>query len=116
MHLFSLIDFSQSLPQCLDICKSHLVEAKWYHEGYKRSLHEYIDNAIISVGGPLVPLHAYILSSSHITTEVVQYLEKELPNIIRCSTMVFRLVNDFGTSSVRTIYPLIFFLLQETMI
>ncbi|GKU94222.1 hypothetical protein SLEP1_g7748 [Rubroshorea leprosula] len=83
----------------LDLCKTYLIEVKWYHQGYTPSLQEYIDNAVISVSAPLLVLHAYILSSNHITTKVLQYLEEELPSIIRCSSMVLRLADDLGTSS-----------------
>ncbi|XP_028789687.1 terpene synthase 10-like [Neltuma alba] len=34
-----------------DLCKSYLVEAKWYHSGYHPSMHEYLENAQISIGG-----------------------------------------------------------------
>ncbi|GLT50647.1 hypothetical protein SLA2020_241190 [Shorea laevis] len=83
----------------LDLCKTYLIEAKWYHQGYTPSLQEYIDVAVVSVSAPLLLLHAYILSSNHITTEVLQYLEEELPSIIHCSSLVLRLADDLGTSS-----------------
>ncbi|GKV36987.1 hypothetical protein SLEP1_g45063 [Rubroshorea leprosula] len=83
----------------LDLCKTYLIEAKWYHQGYTPSLQEYIDVAVISVSAPLLLLHVYILSSNHITIEVLQYLEKEFPSIIHCSSMVVRLADDLGTSS-----------------
>uniref|UniRef100_A0A2N9I4N0 Terpene synthase metal-binding domain-containing protein n=1 Tax=Fagus sylvatica TaxID=28930 RepID=A0A2N9I4N0_FAGSY len=35
-----------------DMCRSYLLEAKWYHSGYTPSLQEYIENACISIAGP----------------------------------------------------------------
>ncbi|KAL6327457.1 hypothetical protein AAG906_019770 [Vitis piasezkii] len=67
-----------------DLCKSYLVEAKWYHEGYMPSLQEYINNAWISISGPL-------------TLEALGCLE--IRDIIRWSSMIFRLSDDLGTSS-----------------
>uniref|UniRef100_A0A2N9HVV0 Terpene synthase N-terminal domain-containing protein n=1 Tax=Fagus sylvatica TaxID=28930 RepID=A0A2N9HVV0_FAGSY len=40
-----------------DLCKSFLVEAKWYYSGYTPSLQEYNSNAWISIAGPVVLVH-----------------------------------------------------------
>ncbi|KDP35320.1 hypothetical protein JCGZ_09479 [Jatropha curcas] len=37
-----------------DICKSYLLEAKWYYSGYTPTLQEYIDNAWISISAPVI--------------------------------------------------------------
>ncbi|KAL6327456.1 hypothetical protein AAG906_019769 [Vitis piasezkii] len=70
-----------------DLSKSHLVEAKWYHEGYMPSLQEYINNALISVSGPL-------------TLEALGCLER-YHDIIRWSSIIFRFSDDLGTSSLK---------------
>ncbi|KAF2284340.1 hypothetical protein GH714_020875 [Hevea brasiliensis] len=81
-----------------DICKSYLLEAKWYHSGYTPSLQEYIDNAWISISAPVILVHAYFLVKSPITNDALKCLE-EYSNIIRCSSMILRLADDLGTSS-----------------
>ncbi|KAH0762472.1 hypothetical protein KY290_018545 [Solanum tuberosum] len=84
--------------QFADLCKAYLQEARWYHNGYKPTLQEYMDNAWISVGIPLVLLHAFIFVSNPITIEALEYLNK-YPDIIRRSATIIRLVDDLGTSS-----------------
>lgn len=93
--------------QWADMCKSFLLEAKWYSSGYIPTLEEYMDNAWISVSGPVILLHAYTLIANPPTKEALQFLE-EYPNIIRWPSMIFRLANDLATSSVRYIILYIF--------
>ncbi|XP_034705074.1 (-)-alpha-terpineol synthase-like [Vitis riparia] len=81
-----------------DLSKSHLVEAKWYHEGYMPSLQEYINNALISVSGPLTLVHAYFFITNPMTEEALGGLER-FRDIIRWSSTIFRLSDDLGTSS-----------------
>ncbi|WKA02037.1 hypothetical protein VitviT2T_020278 [Vitis vinifera] len=81
-----------------DLSKSYLVEAKWYHEGYMPSLQEYINNAWISISGPLTLVHAYFFITNPMTEEALGCLER-FSDIIRWSSMIFRLSDDLGTSS-----------------
>ncbi|XP_059431229.1 myrcene synthase, chloroplastic-like [Corylus avellana] len=80
-----------------DICRSYLLEAKWYHSGYTPSLQEYIQNAWISISAPVILVHAYFLVTNPITNEGLDCLE-EYPDIIRWSSMILRLADDLGTS------------------
>ncbi|KAF2318688.1 hypothetical protein GH714_010079 [Hevea brasiliensis] len=82
----------------VDLCKSYLLEAKWYYSGYTPSLQEYIDNAWRSIGATVILVHAYFLVKSPITDDALKCLE-EYSNIIRCSSMIVRLADDLGTSS-----------------
>ncbi|KAJ0081040.1 hypothetical protein Patl1_10185 [Pistacia atlantica] len=82
-----------------DICKSYLLEAKWYHSGYIPTLAEYIENAWVSISGPVILVHAYFFITNPITKEALECLE-EYNNIIRWSSMIFRLADDLETSSV----------------
>ncbi|KAL5568242.1 hypothetical protein UlMin_024817 [Ulmus minor] len=81
-----------------DICRSFLVEAKWYCNGYTPSLEEYMENAWISVGGPVVLTHAFFCVTNPIQEKALQCLEK-YPSIIRSSSMIVRFANDLATSS-----------------
>ena len=87
--------------QWADMCKSFLLEAKWYSSGYIPTLDEYIENAWVSVSGPVILLHAYTLIANPAKEEALQFLQ-EYPHIIRWPSMIFRLANDLATSSVRT--------------
>ncbi|XP_017972632.1 PREDICTED: (-)-alpha-terpineol synthase-like [Theobroma cacao] len=80
-----------------DLCKSYLLEAKWYYSGYKPTLQEYIDNAWISISGPVVLSHAFVLTNLK-TKECLESFE-EYSNIIYYFCLICRLVNDLETSS-----------------
>ncbi|XP_028071448.1 monoterpene synthase-like [Camellia sinensis] len=81
-----------------DVLKACLKEAKWYHSGYKPTLGEYLDNAVVSIGAPLALFTSYFLTTENINEEALHYIDK-LPSIMRCSSMLVRLTNDLGTSS-----------------
>ncbi|RVW96947.1 (-)-alpha-terpineol synthase [Vitis vinifera] len=80
-----------------DLCKSYLLEAKWYYSGYKPTLQEYISNAWISISGPVLLVHSYFFVANPITEEALQSLER-YHNIIHWSSMILRLSDDLGTS------------------
>ncbi|KAM7531093.1 hypothetical protein LguiB_034503 [Lonicera macranthoides] len=84
------------LPQ--DYCKSILVEAKWYHKGYKPTLSEYLESAWLSVGGPFLMVAAYFAIANPITKEAMESIEL-YPSIVRWSCMIIRLTDDLATSS-----------------
>ncbi|KAL6328011.1 hypothetical protein AAG906_033275 [Vitis piasezkii] len=92
LHLISYLRKAWS-----DLCKSYLLEAKWYYSGCKPTLQEYISNAWISISGPVVLVHAYFFVANPITKEALQSLER-YHNIIHWSSMILRLSNDLGTS------------------
>ncbi|XP_028771245.1 terpene synthase 10-like [Neltuma alba] len=80
-----------------DLCKSYLVEAKWYYRDYKPSFHEYLENAWISISVPVALFHAYFSLPNSTNKEDLIWLD-EYSNVIRCSSTIFRLVNDLGTA------------------
>ncbi|KAI9081204.1 hypothetical protein K1719_036826 [Acacia pycnantha] len=79
-----------------DLCKSYLVEAKWYRNGYKPSLHEYLENGWISISGPVMLVSAYVVlsNSSHLDSVSLD----EYYDLIGSSSILLRLFNDLGTS------------------
>ncbi|KAK8933641.1 hypothetical protein KSP39_PZI015820 [Platanthera zijinensis] len=79
-----------------DQCKSYLVEARWYYTGYTPTLNEYLENAWITIGGPLLQTAAYCLSEE-LTKEALDSLEF-YPEVVRYSTIVTHLYDDLGTS------------------
>ncbi|XP_065874825.1 terpene synthase 10-like [Euphorbia lathyris] len=82
----------------VDLCEAYLVEAKWYHSKYTPTLEEYIENAWISISGPVALVHAFFLTKDTVRIDRLKYL-KEYPKILRLSSMILRLADDLGTSS-----------------
>ncbi|XP_062076060.1 myrcene synthase, chloroplastic-like [Humulus lupulus] len=84
----------------VDFCKHQLQEAKWFNSGYKPTFQEYIDNAWISVSGPIILVHAYFSSTNNnpITKNALKFLEVGYPNIIYQASIILRLADDLGTS------------------
>ncbi|XP_022000739.2 R-linalool synthase QH1, chloroplastic [Helianthus annuus] len=81
-----------------DLCKSYLIEAKWYYSGHMPTLQEYLDNACVSIATPLVMIHNNFSTSISSTEEIMQLFE-ESGNIIHHAALIFRLADDLGTSS-----------------
>ncbi|GFS37475.1 terpene synthase-like sequence-1,8-cineole [Actinidia rufa] len=81
-----------------DLCKSYLVEAKWYYTGYAPSFKEYMNNAWISISASVVLAHAYVLCTNPIVKEGLECVEKH-PNLIRWTATILRLADDLGTST-----------------
>ncbi|XP_023638181.1 1,8-cineole synthase 1, chloroplastic isoform X2 [Capsella rubella] len=82
-----------------DLCKTYLVEAKWYNRGYKPSVEEYMQNAWISISAPTILIHFYCCFSDQISVQDLEALSQHRQHIVRCSATVLRLANDLGTSS-----------------
>ncbi|KAJ9554885.1 hypothetical protein OSB04_009499 [Centaurea solstitialis] len=80
------------------LCKSYLVEAKWYQSGHTPTLQEYLDNAYISISAPTILMHCNFLTSMTSTQEILQCMEKT-NNIVHYSSLILRLADDLGTSS-----------------
>ncbi|OVA03032.1 Terpene synthase [Macleaya cordata] len=83
-----------------DQCKAFLVEAKWYNSGYIPTLEEYMNNALVTAGGPLILLHSYLLiESQEITTEALKCFLESKSSLIRWSSLILRLTDDLATST-----------------
>nr|QLC36836.1 terpene synthase 36 [Cannabis sativa] len=83
----------------IDMCRGFLQEAKWYYSGYTPTLEEYIENGWISVGAPVLIVHAYF-SHSNNNKEIFECLEHSYyPTIIHHCAIILRLSNDLATSS-----------------
>ncbi|KAL4591946.1 hypothetical protein LXL04_004922 [Taraxacum kok-saghyz] len=81
-----------------DLCKSYLVEARWYQNGHTPTLDEYLENAWVSISGPVILMHVNFLTSIGSTKEILQCMDR-VDNIVRCSSIILRLADDLGTSS-----------------
>lgn len=81
------------------LCNTYLQEAKWYHEGYKPNLTEYLHHAVVSISAHLMLLDSYLFTTPSISEEAIDYINN-LPNLLHCGATVIRLSNDLATSSV----------------
>ncbi|KAL0535857.1 hypothetical protein IC582_024784 [Cucumis melo] len=91
------VDVMQYLKKVwADLCNSYLIESNWYHSGYKPTLEEYMNNAWISVAGPIMLVHSYIFVSAQISKQELERLTK-YEDTIRCSSTIMRLANDLLT-------------------
>ncbi|XP_039118371.1 alpha-terpineol synthase, chloroplastic-like [Dioscorea cayenensis subsp. rotundata] len=82
-----------------DLFKAFLREAEWHYSGYKPRLEEYLNNGWISVSGHVILVHVFLLSDRRgKTKEGLQHL-MNYPNLIKSSSMIFRLGNDIATSA-----------------
>ncbi|KAK1282602.1 hypothetical protein QJS10_CPB22g00238 [Acorus calamus] len=80
-----------------DLCNSYFVEAEWYHSGYTPTFDEYLNNAWISISDGVLMGHAYFYVTEDITNEALDGL-KNYNGILRWSSILFRLIDDLGTS------------------
>ncbi|KAL1534411.1 1,8-cineole synthase, chloroplastic [Salvia divinorum] len=81
----------------VDLVEAYLIEANWYHKGYKPSLEEYINNAWITVGGIPVLSHLFFRLTNSIHEEAAESVHK-YHDIVRASCTITRLADDMGTS------------------
>ncbi|KAM0051867.1 putative R-linalool synthase [Helianthus debilis subsp. tardiflorus] len=81
-----------------ELCKSYLLEARWYYTGHEPTLQEYMDNAWVSISSPLVYMHIRFSSPFSSTDEILEWFE-ESKNIIYLASFICRLADDLGTSS-----------------
>ncbi|KAJ4977940.1 hypothetical protein NE237_008720 [Protea cynaroides] len=81
----------------IDLCKSYLIEAKWYYKGHKTTLEEYLNNAVVSIGINVTLLHSFFLLQQTVPEEGFDSISQFL-NLLHWSSMIVRLANDLGTS------------------
>nr|AAG31435.1 limonene synthase [Perilla frutescens var. hirtella] len=81
----------------LDLAETYLVEAKWFYSGHKPNMEEYLNNAWISISGPVMLCHVFFRVTDSITRETVESLFK-YHDLIRYSSTILRLADDLGTS------------------
>ncbi|KAK1432624.1 hypothetical protein QVD17_09522 [Tagetes erecta] len=81
-----------------ELFEAFLVEAKWSHEKCIPTLEDYLNNAWRSVSGVVILTHGYFLINQEIKKDVTESLEK-YHDLMKWSSMLFRLYNDLGTST-----------------
>ncbi|KAK9217832.1 hypothetical protein WN943_006462 [Citrus x changshan-huyou] len=78
--------------------QAYLVEAKWYHGKYTPTLGEFLENGLVSIGGPMVTMTAYLSGTNPIIEKELEFLESN-QDISHWSFKILRLQDDLGTSS-----------------
>ncbi|XP_076905292.1 (E)-beta-ocimene synthase, chloroplastic-like [Bidens hawaiensis] len=91
-------DITPILVKWGELLETFLVEAKWTHSKYMPTLKDYLDNAWQSVSGVVILTHGYFLINQDIKKDVSKPLEK-YHDLMKWSSMVFRLYNDLATST-----------------
>ncbi|KAL6143845.1 hypothetical protein ACLB2K_054540 [Fragaria x ananassa] len=85
-----------------NLCKSYMVEARWFYGGYTPTLEEYLKNAWTSVGGPGAMLHAYLLSQGSQLTKASLESYNHGSQLIYWASIITRLTDDLGTSKAES--------------
>ncbi|KAL5999791.1 hypothetical protein ACLOJK_038077 [Asimina triloba] len=81
-------------------CNTYLVEAQWLYKDYTPTL-EYLNNASVAIGSPLVLAHAYAFILQQMTKEDIDGIDKYL-KLIALTSLIFRLFDDLSTSEVHS--------------
>ncbi|KAL2483467.1 Beta-myrcene/(E)-beta-ocimene synthase 2 [Forsythia ovata] len=76
-----------------DLCKAYLQEAKWYFNGYKPTMEEYMNNACISISTPVMLSHAFfaVTDPSREGSRSDELKRGDVPKSIQCY------MNETGT-------------------
>lgn len=82
-----------------ELSRAYYLEARWFHSGYFPTTNEYLNTAWVSISGPLLLFYAYFSTTDSINKDELQRLEQH-SGIVRWPSMVLRLADDLGTSSV----------------
>ncbi|KAI6697503.1 hypothetical protein NL676_017622 [Syzygium grande] len=70
-----------------DECKAYIKEVNWYNKGIKPTLKEYMENAVDSIGGLIMLLGSYFLTTDKLTEEGLDYVSK-IPSVTHCSAKI----------------------------
>lgn len=84
----------------INLCKSLLVEAKWFNKECTPSFKEYTDNGWYSSSGPLLSMYIFFGLVDKTKQEEASDLLKSTENHEQNVALIFRLCNDLGTSAV----------------
>ncbi|KAL3752983.1 hypothetical protein ACJRO7_000389 [Eucalyptus globulus] len=81
-----------------DECKAYMKEVYWYNKGIKPTLKEYMDVGVDSIGGLILLLDSYFLTTDKLTEEGLDYVSK-IPGVMHSSAKILRFNDDLSTSS-----------------
>ncbi|TYI58060.1 hypothetical protein E1A91_D11G326400v1 [Gossypium mustelinum] len=76
------------------VCQAYFVEAKWLHEHYMPTVEEYLSVAFVSTCYPMLTIVSFVGMEDSITKETFTWAFNT-PKILRASTIICRLMDDF---------------------
>jgi len=79
--------------------EAHLVEAKWFNEGYVPKLEEYLENGVTTAGSYMALVHLFFLIGEGVTEETIGMMDP-YPKLFSSSGRILRLWDDLGTATV----------------
>ncbi|XP_073313339.1 (-)-alpha-terpineol synthase-like [Primulina huaijiensis] len=80
-----------------NLCKAYMVEAKWISSGYTPTIHEFLENGLVSIAGPLVCFYLCICCENPIQEKMLKDFI-QVSDLNRCTAVAVRLMDDLGTS------------------
>ncbi|KAL1119045.1 hypothetical protein V6Z11_D01G076600 [Gossypium hirsutum] len=75
------------------LSQAYFIEAKWYHENYVPTVEEYMKNALVSSGYPMVTITSFVGMGDVVTEETFNWASNN-PKIVRASSMIARLMDE----------------------
>ncbi|KAL5972718.1 hypothetical protein ACLOJK_039523 [Asimina triloba] len=76
-----------------ELAKAYIKEARWAHAAHVPRLEEYMNNAVVSCGYPLIIVMSFLGMGQVATKEALEWA-MNLPNAVRQGSIVGRLAND----------------------
>ncbi|KAI4371671.1 hypothetical protein MLD38_009997 [Melastoma candidum] len=80
------------------LVEAFLVEARWFTNGTCPAADDYLQNAIVSSGVPVVLVHVFFLLGEGITEKNIDILDG-LPGVVSSPATILRLWDDLGSAS-----------------
>lgn len=85
------------IREFVTLCEAYLKEAKWIHKKITPSLEEYLEDGWISIGCPIVLVHALYFVGLNLTQESLDHME-HAQSLIYHSSLLLRLIDDLALS------------------
>ncbi|XP_017221211.1 terpene synthase 10-like [Daucus carota subsp. sativus] len=82
----------------IDLSKAYCEEARWFHNGYKPTLEEYLRNGVKSIAIQICIVQNYVCSMNPVDREALEFL-MNMPEVLSSACLLGRIVDDNGTSS-----------------
>ncbi|MCL7040336.1 hypothetical protein MKW94_007351 [Papaver nudicaule] len=99
--VYGSLDELKMFTEAIQSGEIYVRHSWWKQHGTTVVTYQYTDNAWITIAGPLVSVHAYSqLGDQEIRREAFEYMNNNQSDLIRWSSMIFRLADDLATSKV----------------
>ena len=81
------------------LVKAYFEEAIWWKEKYIPTMEEYMSNALIFRGYPMLSTKSFVGMGDIVTKEVLEWVFTE-PKIVIAASIINRLMDDFVSNEV----------------